>query len=916
VTLSDAPGTQASATAAREVDDAWHARDPGEVALGWGTHREEGLDLETVAQRRDEYGANALRVERENSWHRILVRQFKDVLIAILAVAAVAALVIGEVGDAVTILAIVVLNAALGFAQEWKAEQALSALAQMLTPRCSVVRGGDETEIDAAELVPGDLVLLETGDRVPADLRLLEAVNLRADESALTGESVPVLKDPGVVSRETPLDRRTSMAWTGTEVVNGWARGVAVATGVQTEFGRIAELSRQVEETATPLQRRLAKLGAKLGILSVFVAASIGVLGSLAGKPITEMFMTGVSLAVAVVPEGLPAVVTITLALGIRAMVRRRALLRRLSSAEALGAATVICTDKTGTLTQNEMTVRRIWLPAGELEVTGVGYDLSGEFEAAGQRIDRGTRPDLLALLETGLACSHARVAKEGETWKALGEPTEAALVVAAHKASLDRHAIGAPLTEFSFNSSRKRMTIVRQDAGERIAHVKGAPEVLADLCSQVRDGERQRPLSAEDRAAFLEICEDFAARGLRTLALARRVLPKGVELTDDAAVESDLTLLGAVGILDPPRQDVPDAILLARRAGIRVLMITGDAGATALAIAERIGLPSSGAVLGTELSSMSDEQLSSALSRDVVFARTTPEHKLRIVALLQEQGHIVGMTGDGVNDAPALKQADIGIAMGLRGTDVAKGASDIVLTDDNFTSIVGAIEEGRRQYDNIRKFVRYLLSSNTGEVLAILANVLIGGPLILLPVQILWMNLVTDGVTAVALGLERAEPNVMHRPPRPVDDPILDRGGAAAVLLLGSYIAGVTLWLYHDYLGSPHPEGAYMAQTVAFTGIIVLEKVNVFNFRSLMDPLWRVGVFSNPWVIGAWLGMLGLQICAVYVPLLQRALHTVPLGWEEWARIGALALPVIAIPELWKWWHTRVPEELSPLEQ
>jgi len=586
--------------------------------------------------------------------------------------------------------------------------------------------------------------------------------------------------------------------------------------------------------------------------------------------------------------------------------VRRKALLRRLSAAESLGAASVICTDKTGTLTQNEMTVRRIWLPSGVIEVTGVGYEPAGHFEVDGNRIEPNTRPDLEALLETGLVCNHARVTKEAGTWQKMGEPTEAALIVAAYKAKVCSGRDDVALAEFSFDSTRKRMTVVRDGPGGRIAYAKGAPEVLIGLCTRIRDGDEDRPLNDEDRLCFQRACDRFARRGLRILALARRTLPSDVTL-DDERVETDLTILGVVGIIDPPRPDVPAAVSTARSAGIQILMITGDAAPTALAIAERIGLAADRAVLGSELESMSDAELIEALAQDAIFARTTPEHKLRIISILQDRGHVVGMTGDGVNDAPALKRANIGIAMGLRGTDVAKGASDIVLMDDNFASIVAAIEEGRRQYDNIRKFVRYLLSSNTGEVLAIFANVVLGGPLILLPVQILWMNLVTDGMTAVALGLEPAERSIMRRPPRAPEEPILDRTGIAIVLALGLYIATATLWIFWSYLSSGRPEDAILAQTIAFTGIIVLEKANVFNFRVLEEPLFRVGPFSNPWVIVAWLGTMGLQVAAVYVPFLQDALHTVPLGLRDWGFISLFAVPVFLVPELWKWRISRM---------
>ncbi len=895
----------AEATPAQSGTD-WHALPAKAVVERLHTDPQQGLSTAEARRRLAESGPNQLQAVRQTPWYTVLARQFVDVLIGILLVAAVIAFAIGEVGDAVTILAIVVLNGILGFVQEWKAEQALAALQRMLAPRCTVVRDGREQEIDARDLVPGDIVLLEIGDRVPADLRLLEAINLKVDESALTGESLPAVKDVNPVAADAPLALRHDIAWMGTAVTNGRARGVVVATGMATEFGRIAHLTQTVGEETTPLQRKLAVLGRQLGIYSVAIAVLVAAAGWLLGKPLLEMFLTGVSLAVAVVPEGLPAVVTIALALGVRAMVRRRALLRRLQAAETLGAATVICTDKTGTLTQNEMTARKIWLPAGEVQVTGVGYDPAGHFEVDGKKLDYHRRPDLLALLETGLLCNHARLEKDAQGWHQLGEPTEAALVVAAYKAWLSPPVEPAIVSEFSFNSARKRMTIIEKTDEGLLAHVKGAPEVILPRCTRILDGDTERPLLEEERAAALQAATRMAEDGLRTLALARRRLPEGVPLDADA-VEQELTLLGVVGIIDPPRPEVPAAIDTARQAGIRIIMITGDASATAQAIARRIGLPVEQALTGSDLQQLDNAELTAILrDRQVLFARTTPENKLRIVTLLQQLGHVVGMTGDGVNDAPALKKADIGIAMGQRGTDVAKGAADMILTDDNFASIVGAIEEGRRQYDNIQKFVRYLLSSNTGEVLAILVNILLGGPLILLPVQILWMNLVTDGMTAVALGVEPAEKGIMQRPPRAAHEPILDRAGILMIALLGGYIGLATLWLFHHYIQDGTEAEILLAQTVAFTGIIVLEKMNVFNYRALREPLAVVGFFSNPWVLLAWSVTIGLQVCAVYVPFLQDALHTVPLGWGDWGIIFAVALPVFVVTEFYKWWRWR----------
>jgi Ca2+-transporting ATPase len=885
----------------------WHSFDIDSVIAKLKTDPERGLSTQEANNRIQEYGTNTLQSTRKVHWYTVFARQFIDVLILILLVAAAVSLAIGALGDAITILVIVLLNGVLGFIQEWKAEKSIEALKQMLEPRCEVLRDGANQTIDARDLVPGDILLLNIGDRVPADIRLIEGINLKVDESSLTGESTSVSKAIDTVPVDTPLAERSSVAWMGTAVTNGRGMGIVTSTGMSTEFGRIAQLTETVDSEATPLQRKLAVLGKQLGILAVIISTIVALSGWLLGKPLLDMFLTGVALAVAVVPEGLPAVVTITLALGIRAMVKRRALLRRLQAGEALGSATIICTDKTGTLTQNQMTVQRIWLPSGEFELTGVGYAPVGDFQKNGEQVDLSKQKDISTLLESGLRCNHARIAKDERGWYAIGEPTEAALVVAANKAGLHLEELSHIVSEFSFNSLRKRMTVIEQSPVGLIAHVKGAPEVILERSTLILDGEQVRTLNDTDKVAANTAYLALAEQGLRTLAIARRILPSDISL-DEEHVEQNLTLLGIVGIIDPPRPEVPDAVRLARSAGIRSIMITGDASPTALAIAKSIGMPAKDAITGKELSEMDDEALRGALKREALFARTTPEDKLRIVNLLQDMGHVVGMTGDGVNDAPALKKADIGIAMGLRGTEVAKGASDMILTDDNFASIIGAVEEGRRQYDNIQKFVRYLLSSNMGEVFAIFANILLGGPLILLPVQILWMNLVTDGMTAVALGVEPPEEGIMERPPRDPKEPILNRSGITKILLLGGYMGAATLWIFHHYLTSGQEGALLKAQTVAFTGLIVLEKMNVFNFRSLRAPLSVIGYFTNRWLLIAWVSTLGLQVCAVYIPFLQRALHTTSLALEDWVLISIIALPVFIIPELYKQirWQSR----------
>ena len=879
----------------------FYAQEPAEILKILDTNPTQGLSEAEAKERLDHYGINKIQAVHKEKWQWILLRQFTDVLILILLVAAAISFAIGETGDAVTILIIVILNGILGFVQEFKAEKAIEALQKMLSLRCKVIRDGVKKEIDSTLLVPGDILLLEIGDKVPADIRLIETVNFKVDESALTGESTATVKNIQSVPATSILSERSSMAYMGTNVVNGYAKGIVVATAMQTEFGKIAKMTTEIENTQTPLQKKLAILGKKLGVFSISIAAMVAIIGYLLGKDMLEMFLTGISLAVAVVPEGLPAVVTITLALGVKAMVKQKALLRRLQAAEALGSANVICTDKTGTLTQNQMTVQKIWLFNGEVELTGNGYDPKGHFEQNHQKIDYSKRKDLLQLLKTGLICNHASLSKENDEWKITGEPTEASLIVAAYKAWL------APsdekiITEFSFNSQRKRMSVITEEDDEKVVYAKGAPEVLLARSRYFYDGEALRVLDETNKKAFEEAYTNLAGSGLRTLAFAKRILPKGTQLDADV-VENDFILLGVVGIIDPPRPEVSLAIQTAHTAGIKVVMITGDAPLTAMAIAKEIGLDAKHAITGAELDSLDDDALKTYIHEGALFARTTPANKMRIVDILQQEGLITAMTGDGVNDAPALKKADIGIAMGMKGTDVAKGAADMILLDDNFASIINAVREGRRQYDNIKKFVTYLLSSNIGEVIAIFVNILLGGPLILLPVQILWMNLVTDGMTAVALGLEKAEKGVMHRKPRASNEPILKMRGVIMIILLGGYIGGATLWIFHHYLASglPQTQAIALAQTAAFTAIIILEKMNVFNYRSLHAPMYVMGFFSNMWLIAAWLVTISLQVAAVYVPFLQETLHTVPLALKDWILIFEVSLPIFILTEIYK---------------
>ena len=874
----------------------WWSLTPEEV-LQELRARPAGLTAKEAEERLERYGENVLREEARETRLQVFLRQFKSILIAILAIAAVVSFLVGEPQDAAAILIIVVLNALLGYTQEWQAGEAIEALKKMLVQRAVVIRDGEQQEIDASGVVPGDVVLLEMGERVPADLAIVEATSLQVDEAPLTGESAPVDKAPGRLPPATELAERSNMTFAGTTVVNGRGWGVVVATGMETEFGKIAGLSQLVTAEATPLSRQMDVLGRDIGFIALGIAALAVVVGLLQERGLLEMFLVGVSLAVAVIPEGLPAVVTLTLAIGIKTMMQKNCLIRRLPASETLGAVSVICTDKTGTLTRNEMAVVRVKTPGAEVTVTGTGYAPEGEFLLDGRAIDPGDYPGLRQFLRAVLLCNHATIAHDGDGgWRIFGTPTEGALVVAAAKAGLSREDAPEAVDEFSFDSTRKRMTIIyREDDGD-VAYVKGAPEVLLARSSGVLVDGSVVALTDDLRETIREDIAGYASGGLRVLGAAYRPLPADLPRTADA-VEEDLIFLGFAGILDPPRPEAAEAIRLCRSAGIDVIMITGDNPLTAYAIAEDLGLPSEGALTGTDLEALTDDELEARLRTTKVLSRVTAAHKLRVIDILSRKRAVIAMTGDGVNDAPALKKASIGIAMGIKGTDVAKESSDMVLVDDNFASIVAGVEEGRREYDNIARFTRYLLSSNVGEIVAIVGGLLLGLPLILIPVQILWINLITDGLTALALGLEPAEKDVMQQRPRDPGEPILTRAAFTIILALGALLGLLTLYvfsgLYHIDLDR--------ARTMAFTGLIVFELYNVLNFRSFRFPLHRIGFFSNPALLYAILGSLALQVLVVYVPVFQDFLGTAPLTLADWGLLALLGLPVLLAGEVYK---------------
>jgi len=867
----------------------WHARTATEVFAILEADPE-GLDSNTAQERLQAYGPNQLLEKRRVSAITVFFDQFRNFMVIVLLIATLISGLLGEFTDAITIIIIIVANAVLGFFQQLRAEKSLASLRELTAPLARAVRAGQRVELRARDLVPGDIVLLEAGDRVPADIRLLRAQSLETEESSLTGESLPVEKSADPVSNEEALlgDRR-SMAYLGTMVSRGTARGIVVATGMHTEMGKIADLIMTSEETATPLERRLDQLGQVLVYVSVAITVVVSIAGILHGHDVYEMFLAGVSLAVAAIPEGLPAIVTIALALGVQRMIRRKAIVRRLPSVETLGCATVICSDKTGTLTQNQMTVKEIYLDGRILLVEGDGYEATGRVQE-GERTVSAEDSGLRRLVEIGLACNNASLVHDNGRLVSLGDPTEAALLTLAQKLGVKSRC--TRIAEAPFDAERKRMSVLVECAGRYELLVKGAPDLLLAQCTHVMQGGREVPLTQALKKVIQERLDEMAGRALRTLGLAVR----GADRTarDPQAMERGLTFVGIVGITDPPRKEVAQAIATCKQAGIRTVMITGDHRLTAEAIARELGiLPKHGQVAtGTELDRWSDRDLADRVDDIYVFARVSPLHKLRIVRALQASGHVVAMTGDGVNDAPAIKASDIGIAMGRTGTDVAKDASSLILADDNFATIVAAIEEGRSIYDNIRKFIRYLLTSNVGEIITMFAAMVMGLPLPLIPIQILWVNLVTDGLPAIALGVDSAEEDTMDRPPRSVREGIFARGLGRRIIVRGMLIGGMTLSVFAGALMVAHVELA-TAQTMAFATLVMAQLIHVFDCRSVQYGVLQRGVLGNLWLIGAVLSSLVLLLIVIYIPSLQPAFHTRPLGLLAWLVI----LPAAAVP-------------------
>ena len=902
-----------------------HAKSTEELVNSFQTHLERGLTRKEATERLARFGPNELHERPRPGFLALLWDQFNNYLVIILIIAAAVSLALGEYVDSIAIMVIVLLNAVVGVIQESKAEQALEALKKMAAPNAQVIRDGQQMMIPGREIVAGDIVLLEAGNYVPADLRLIESINLKIEEASLTGESMPVEKRAGVVlDREIPLGDRRNTAFMGTLITYGRGQGLVTGTGMNTQIGLIAEMIQSFETEATPLQKKLEHLGKILGTACLAICALVFVYGlfrdthlaaaldhgfmhylEVEKKDIINLFMTAVSLAIAAVPEGLPAIVTICLALGMQRMIKHNALIRKLPAVETLGCATVICSDKTGTLTQNEMTVVQGWTGGKRFRITGEGYSPSGEFFVGADPFDPRNDPDTALLLHGALVCNDAKLEETSDeagkrSWRIIGDPTEGALVVAAAKSGYQRAELEAKLPriqEIPFDSDRKRMSTIHRVEGvlsqaavaclgspALITFVKGAPDVILDLCGQSLESGKLVELTAELRRSILEQNHDMASKALRVLAVACRPLQDVPVCLTPENVEQDLVFVGLLGMIDPPRPEVIDALKVARGAGLRSIMVTGDYKDTAEAIARDIGLltPDGLVLTGPEIEKLSDTELAARTDNLEVCCRVSPQHKTRIVDALKARGHVVAMTGDGVNDAPALKRANIGVAMGITGTDVAKQTADMVLTDDNFASIVAAIGQGRVIYSNIRKFVYFLLACNIGEILIIFSAMLLGMPIPLRPVQLLWLNLVSDGAPALALGLEKGDPDIMKQPPRSPREPVINRDMAIGIGVVGVVDTLAILTVFYLAL-QRYPEHLAAAQTIAFTALCTSELLRAFVSRSEYHSVYSIGVFSNRWMVWAVGVSFLLVLMVIYVPFLQPVFDTVPLTASDW---------------------------------
>ncbi|MEM2943979.1 MAG: cation-translocating P-type ATPase [Methanomassiliicoccales archaeon] len=891
----------------------WHSLKREDVVSALDTDAEKGLSEEEARARLEKYGFNEIVRSDALSPLKIFASQFKNLMVIILVIAAVVSATIGALKgsseewlDATVIMVIVILNAILGFVQEYKAERTLEALKKLASPDATVIRNGKEKDIPSSHLVPGDIIILKTGDKIPADGRLLESINLKVNEASLTGESMPASKDAGIVlDEDTYISDRENMVFSGSTIEYGRGIAVVTSTGMNTELGKIAHMI-QEEESETPLQKKLANLGKQLGFMVLGVSIFIFIVGLIRNVAVEEMFLTAVSLAVAAIPEGLPAVVTISLALGLQRMASRNALIRKLPAVESLGSATVICTDKTGTLTKGEMSVREIWI-GDTIQVTGEGFTPEGEFTKNGEKISPQEVENLKWLITAGALCNDASLVFEENRWSIRGDTTEGALLVMAKKAGIDLSKLNEEfprIYELPFDSVKKRMITVHERQNRIFAFLKGATESTLAICSKRYVDGTIVDLSDEEKKKIMDKNNEMASRALRVLAIAMKEIEDFER--DDTQIERGFIFLGLVGMSDAPRKEAIEAVKKAKNAGIRVIMITGDHELTAKSIAVEMGIADTldpKVISGSELEKLSVEELSKRVKEVSIFARVAPEHKVKIVEALKRNGEIVAMTGDGVNDAPALKKADIGVAMGITGTDVSKEASEMVLTDDNFASIVHAVEEGRGIYDNIKRFVEYLLSCNAGEVAAMfIATLALADPAFLpflLPIQILWMNLVTDGLPALSLGVEPIADDVMERLPRDPREKPITRHMAYRIVTVGIIMAISTNFAffleYYDTGDIVH------ARTVAFCTIVFSQLFYAFSARSERKTIKELGIRSNPKVLYAFIISALLQLAVIYIYPLNSAFKTVPIGIDEWVIVLIFGSIATIAMESWK---------------
>lgn len=888
-------------------NEGWHSLKTDEALAKLESSLTNGLTSQEVQKRLSEFGPNELKKEKGKSPVRLFLEQFTDVLIIILLIATGLSLVIGDTIEAGIIFAIVLASASLGFFGEYRSEKAVEALKKMTAPAAMVLRNGKEVKVPAAELVPGDIILLYTGDKVPADSRIIEAFNLKVDEAALTGESMPVNKVTNALPEETQLNDKKNMVFTGTIVAYGRGKAVVVSTGMNTEFGKIAKMVQATSTEQTPLEKRMGSVGKWIGILAIGVCIGVGTLGIIEGREILQMVIWAVSLAVAAVPEALPAIVTGALAVGMYRMAKVNTIVKRLPAVETLGSTSVICSDKTGTMTKGEMTVQRIFINDKAIKVTGIGYAPEGEFEYEGKKY--APDEDLKTLFKIANLCNDSKLEKnEQEKWSINGDPTEGALVVAAAKADIwkeDQEKVEPRIAEIPFSSERKCMTTVHMNGNKRNAYMKGAPEIVLEKCTGILLNGKVKKLDTESRNKILKVTEAMALQALRNLGFAYRELPQNIN-TIDEKIEQNFTFVGIMGMIDPPRQEVKDAIYMCKQAGIRVVMITGDHKLTATAVAKELNLIGENdddkVTTGKELDKLDNTQLQNMVENVSVYARVAPEHKTRIVQAWKAKNQVVAMTGDGVNDAPALKMADIGVAMGISGTEVTKEAADMVLADDNFASIVKAVKEGREIFDNIKKYLTYLLRCNVMEIIVMLVAVIsvpalaswlspgsnatdIGEATIALTaVQLLWVNLTTDGLPAIALGLDPGDPDLMERKPRSPKESIFTRDVKVYLTLAPIMMSALLLTGYFFYRPWEGAAQLIEARTQLMTAIILMELANALAARSLKYPVLKVGIFKNKFLWYAILSSLALQLVILYTPGVQAIFSVNAPELMDWA--------------------------------